>query len=384
MASTAGTSGRGHPIRSAAAQIDDILKTVRDAPAWSLSPAEAREAMVELTRLEAQIAELQPGSATTGRPWRWKPTPVPPRRRTGGRTPPSRPVPRRTARPGSPRRRVGGVRAGPGGAGGGSAAGRPGPGDRGGGRGAARRPRPTRSRRMRRRRLVGYAVHHDARELRILGNRILEVIAPEVGEAHEAQQSAAEEREAEAAASFRMVEDGHGKCHGRFTISALHGAMLKKQLLAIAAPKHRARRRRGTRTRTPVRTPAGGGVRGVHRDLPHRPTPACRWRLGHGGGHHDRGHPDGRVEGRGAGHRPADQPRPGPEAGVSGRDHPRRPRHPVPGPRPRPEDPVPHRTPADRPGPGAARLHRGGLRLAARYVPRPPRPAVQQPAAPRR
>ncbi len=35
--------------------------------------------------------------------------------------------------------------------------------------------------------LVGYAVHHDARELRILGNRILEVIAPEVGEAHEAK-----------------------------------------------------------------------------------------------------------------------------------------------------------------------------------------------------
>ncbi len=40
---------------------------------------------------------------------------------------------------------------------------------------------------------------------------------------------------------FRIVEDGHGKCHGRFTISSLHGAMLKKQLLAIAAPKHRAR-----------------------------------------------------------------------------------------------------------------------------------------------
>ena len=90
--------------------------------------------------------------------------------------------------------------------------------------------------------LVGYAVHHDARELRILGNRILEVVAPEVGEAHEAKQLLErEEREAAAAASFRMVEDGHGKCHGRFTISALHGAMLRKQLLAIAAPKHRTR-----------------------------------------------------------------------------------------------------------------------------------------------
>ena len=88
--------------------------------------------------------------------------------------------------------------------------------------------------------LVGYAEHHDARELRILGNRILEVVAPEVGEAHEAKLLEREEREAEAAASFRMVEDGHGKCHGRFTLSSLHGAMLRKQLLAIAAPKHRA------------------------------------------------------------------------------------------------------------------------------------------------
>ena len=38
--------------------------------------------------------------------------------------------------------------------------------------------------------------------LRILGKRILEVIAPEVGEAHEAKVLEAEEREAEAAASL--------------------------------------------------------------------------------------------------------------------------------------------------------------------------------------
>ena len=37
--------------------------------------------------------------------------------------------------------------------------------------------------------LVGYAEHHDTRELRTLGNRILEVVAPEVGEAHEAKSS---------------------------------------------------------------------------------------------------------------------------------------------------------------------------------------------------
>ena len=71
--------------------------------------------------------------------------------------------------------------------------------------------------------VVGYAAEHDATALRILGRRILDVVAPEVGEAHEARLLEAEEREAEAAAVFRMVEDGHGRCHGRFTVSALHG-----------------------------------------------------------------------------------------------------------------------------------------------------------------
>jgi hypothetical protein len=88
-------------------------------------------------------------------------------------------------------------------------------------------------------RLIGYAAVHDAKALRILGKRILEVVAPEVGEAHEAKVLEREEREAEAAASFRMVEDGHGKWHGRFTLPTLQGAMLKKALMAYAAPKHR-------------------------------------------------------------------------------------------------------------------------------------------------
>ena len=121
MASTADTTGRGHPIRSAAAQIADILKTVRDAPAWSMSPAEAREAMVELTRLEAQIAELQlrvahhgqtveveadSGATCTANWWAHATKQT----RAGG-------APQDPARHGVG---VGGVRADPGGAGGGS------------------------------------------------------------------------------------------------------------------------------------------------------------------------------------------------------------------------------------------------------------------------
>ncbi len=37
-----------------------------------------------------------------------------------------------------------------------------------------------------------------------------------------------------------MTDDGQGRCFGRFTLPTLQGEMLKKQLMAIAAPKHRA------------------------------------------------------------------------------------------------------------------------------------------------
>jgi len=35
-----------------------------------------------------------------------------------------------------------------------------------------------------------------------------------------------------------MTDDGHGKTHARFTLPTVQAAMLKKMLLAIAAPKH--------------------------------------------------------------------------------------------------------------------------------------------------
>ncbi len=98
--------------------------------------------------------------------------------------------------------------------------------------------------------LLAHAADHDAKALRVLGRRILDVVAPEIGEAHEARVLEAEEQAARAAASFTMVEDGHGQCHGRFTLPALHGAMLRKHLLAHAPKtdhqvltKHRSGRR---------------------------------------------------------------------------------------------------------------------------------------------
>ena len=91
------------------------------------------------------------------------------------------------------------------------------------------------------RHLLELAEVHDAKALKVLGRRILEVASPEAADAHEAQLLAKDERDAQAATRLVVWDDGHGKTHGRFTVdSSLTGAMLKKALYAIAAPKHQA------------------------------------------------------------------------------------------------------------------------------------------------
>ena len=93
-------------------------------------------------------------------------------------------------------------------------------------------------------RLIGYAAEHDAKALRILGKRILEVVAPEVGEAHEAKVLEREERDAEAAATFRMYEDGHGKWHGRFTLPTAAGRDAEEDPDGVRRPQTPGRGRR--------------------------------------------------------------------------------------------------------------------------------------------
>jgi hypothetical protein len=84
--------------------------------------------------------------------------------------------------------------------------------------------------------LLAVAAEHDAKALRRLGRRILDVVAPELGEAQEAETLAREEARADATADFAMVDDGNGRCHGRFTLPSHVGAMLKRHLLALANP----------------------------------------------------------------------------------------------------------------------------------------------------
>ncbi|MCW2786356.1 MAG: hypothetical protein JWP74_2873, partial [Marmoricola sp.] len=88
--------------------------------------------------------------------------------------------------------------------------------------------------------LVGLAAEHDPRALRVLGRKILEVVAPEISEDHQRQVLENEEHHAAATASFMMATDGHGSMLGRFKIPVLAGEILAKHLNAIAAPKHQA------------------------------------------------------------------------------------------------------------------------------------------------
>jgi hypothetical protein len=84
--------------------------------------------------------------------------------------------------------------------------------------------------------LLDLARAHDARELKQIGKRILDVVAPEVGECHEAAALAAEEARADANADLVLIDDGDGSCHGSFVLPSHVGKMFKRHLLALANP----------------------------------------------------------------------------------------------------------------------------------------------------
>ena len=284
MTDTANDIGRAHPISRAVSRFSDELKTLRDQPVWSMDQAETRDTMVEITFAEAQLAELKArvtahgqaseveadSGATSTANW------------LAHATRQTRPGAHRAARFATalatevhePVRIaladgrllvdqaeviIAAIDALP----------------------AELEPEIVADAQCR---LIGYAAVHDAKALRILGKRILDVVAPEVGEAHEAKVLEREERDAEAAATFRMFEDGHGKWHGRFTLPGLHGAMLKKSLMAIAAPKHRAAVDgyvpEPSAAHRPQARPGFHGVRGRVTRPTGSPTPAAcppRW-----------------------------------------------------------------------------------------------------------
>jgi Domain of unknown function (DUF222) len=107
--------------------------------------------------------------------------------------------------------------------------------------------------------LLALADRHDARDLRRIGKRILDLVAPEVGESHEAKALAEEEALAAATATLTIVDDGAGRCHGRFTGPSHVGVILRRHLLALANPaRHNPARHDPARHDTTGRTTPDG------------------------------------------------------------------------------------------------------------------------------
>ena len=86
--------------------------------------------------------------------------------------------------------------------------------------------------------LVAEAAHFGPRELRVLGRRVLDVVAPEVSEQHEAEVLAAEERLAWRRTSLSSVRLGDGVTRFTINVPDAVAARLRTYLEAFTSPRH--------------------------------------------------------------------------------------------------------------------------------------------------
>src|SRR3954453_16801008 len=225
-----------HQVSAAVARMREAADAVTDASVWSMDPAQTKATLVEVTRLEAQVPELKlrvaahaddlkvgedEGATSTATWWahatrQVRPTATGQVRLAHALT--TREQVRAALAAGELRVEQARVIIDA----------------------LAKLPADLHAALVERaeRHLVAQAAKWNAKVLGRLGDRLLDVIAPDVADAHEARLLAREEADALAACRLTIFDDGHGQTHGRFTLPTLHGAMLKKMLLAIAAPKH--------------------------------------------------------------------------------------------------------------------------------------------------
>ena len=88
--------------------------------------------------------------------------------------------------------------------------------------------------------LIGQAAHFDAHGLTNLGKGLLHVIDPDTADAHYARLLEREERAAAQTMRLTLADLGDGTTRLRGTLPTTQAQALRKQLLAFAAPKHRA------------------------------------------------------------------------------------------------------------------------------------------------
>lgn len=84
--------------------------------------------------------------------------------------------------------------------------------------------------------LVHLAGEHDAVRLRRLARRLHEVIDPDAADEAEGRRLEAEERAAARTTYLHLTDNGDGTRAGRFRIPTLHAAMLRKALHALMGP----------------------------------------------------------------------------------------------------------------------------------------------------
>jgi hypothetical protein len=88
--------------------------------------------------------------------------------------------------------------------------------------------------------LIDLAGQHDAKTLRLLGRRVFEVLDPDAADEQEGRKLQAEEDAAARKTYLQMCDNGDGTHTGRFKIPTLHAAMLTKMLSGFTNPRHRA------------------------------------------------------------------------------------------------------------------------------------------------
>jgi len=86
--------------------------------------------------------------------------------------------------------------------------------------------------------LVAEAAHHGPRRLRLLGRRILEVVAPEICEQQEGRALEAEERKARETTSLTTTRLGDGSTRIVIKVPDVAAARLQTYLEAFTSPRH--------------------------------------------------------------------------------------------------------------------------------------------------
>jgi len=258
------TTGSGHPISAAVTQMRQTATGVAEQAMWSLDAATTRAALLEVNRLQAQVAELEARllthadeveagvetGATSTATWLAHATrqtrPTAHRKTHLAKAMAAHDATREALGRGDLHVEQASVIA----------------------HAVDQLPDDPMVRELCEKHLIALAEHHDAKELKILGRRVLEVVDPDLADAHEAQLLEREEREAAKKTSLRMHDDGHGQVHGRFTLPSAAGEMLRRALYAFAAPKH-------------VRASEGAGAYDHERPTPEKMGQAFREYIEH-------------------------------------------------------------------------------------------------------